>query len=155
MPGVESGRTRKEKKHKKHKKEKKHKKRKHHSQERTQRDRRSPEETLKPSDSHYDEDGGKRKRPRSPSAEPAALAQDSTTTAAKRAMMAPMSREQYERIQSQVHEVYDEASGRVRLIKGTGEVIERIVSRAEHAHINQLATRADGAFFQGATRGAR
>ena len=61
--------------------------------------------------------------------------------------MVPMSREQYEAEQSKIREVYDEESGRFRLIRGSGEIIERIVSQGEHARINQTATRGDGASF--------
>jgi hypothetical protein len=61
--------------------------------------------------------------------------------------MVPMSREQYEAQQSQIREVYDEESGRVRLVRGTGEIIERVVTRDQHLSINQRATRGDGSSF--------
>ena len=61
--------------------------------------------------------------------------------------MVPMSKEQYEAEQSKVREVYDEESGRYRLVRGSGEIIERIVSQSDHARINQAATRGDGASF--------
>jgi len=61
--------------------------------------------------------------------------------------MIPMSREQYEAQQSIVREVYDEETGRYRLIRGSGEVIERIVSRQHHNQINKIATKSDGASF--------
>ena len=61
--------------------------------------------------------------------------------------MVPMSREQYEAEQSKIREVYDEETQRVRLVRGSGEIIERIVSRADHQGINQRATRGDGASF--------
>mmetsp|Transcript_17391 Transcript_17391/g.40380 ORF Transcript_17391/g.40380 Transcript_17391/m.40380 type:complete len:275 (-) Transcript_17391:208-1032(-) len=67
--------------------------------------------------------------------------------AKKRAFMVPMTREQYEAQQSVIREVYDPESGRMRLVRGTGEIIERIVSRQDHDHINQIATRGDGASF--------
>ena len=35
-----------------------------------------------------------------------------------------------------------------RLVKGTGEIIERIVSRAEHRTINRMATLTDGMVYQ-------
>ena len=35
----------------------------------------------------------------------------------------------------------------VRLVRGTGEIIERIVSRNDHQRINQIATRNDGLSF--------
>lgn len=61
--------------------------------------------------------------------------------------MMPMSREEYEAEQSQIREVYDPESGRTRLVRGRGEIIERIVSRETHQTINQQATRGDGASF--------
>jgi hypothetical protein len=61
--------------------------------------------------------------------------------------MVPLSREQYEAQQSQIREVYDPESGRYRLVRGTGEIIERIVSRADHAAINKQATQGDGSSF--------
>ena len=64
-----------------------------------------------------------------------------------RRQMAPMSREEYERQQSQVRHVLDEETGRMRLVRGTGEIIETMVSRAQHAAINQQATRNDGSSF--------
>lgn len=65
----------------------------------------------------------------------------------KRGMMVPMSKAEYEKQQSQVRQVYDPESGRYRMVRGTGEIIESIVSRADHQRINQQATRGDGASF--------
>jgi Nuclear RNA-splicing-associated protein len=67
--------------------------------------------------------------------------------AARRMRMVPMTREQYEAEQSKVREVYDPETGRMRLVRGSGEIIERIVSREAHQQINQQATRGDGATF--------
>jgi len=61
--------------------------------------------------------------------------------------MVPMSKEQYDREQSVVREVYDPLSGRIRLVRGSGEIIERIVSSGAHKHINAVATRGDGNAF--------
>ena len=61
--------------------------------------------------------------------------------------LAPMSREEFEKQQSTIREVYDEQSGRIRLMRGTGEIIERIVSATEHASINRQATKGDGISF--------
>ena len=66
---------------------------------------------------------------------------------ATRRNMAPMTREQYETLQSQIREEYDPETGRNRLVRGTGEIIERIVSRSHHQAINRQATYGDGAFF--------
>ncbi|XP_026333513.1 ADP-ribosylation factor-like protein 6-interacting protein 4 [Hyposmocoma kahamanoa] len=65
--------------------------------------------------------------------------------------MAPMTKEEWEKRQSIVRRVLDEESGRYRLIKGDGEVLEEIVSRDRHKQINRQATQADGAFFQAQT----
>ncbi|KPJ04337.1 PREDICTED: ADP-ribosylation factor-like protein 6-interacting protein 4 [Papilio xuthus] len=65
--------------------------------------------------------------------------------------MAPMTKEEWEQRQSVVRRVMDEETGRYRLIKGDGEVIEEIVSRDRHRQINRQATNADGTFFQSQT----
>ncbi|CAJ1959149.1 unnamed protein product [Cylindrotheca closterium] len=72
-------------------------------------------------------------------------------TPKRKAMMVPMSKAEYDKQQSQVRQVYDPETGRVRLVKGTGEIIESIVSRADHQRINQQATRGDGASFARST----
>lgn len=61
--------------------------------------------------------------------------------------MVPMTREQYEKQQSTIREVYDPVSKRYRLVRGTGEIIERIVSKSDHEKINKIATRGDGINF--------
>ncbi|XP_038220777.1 ADP-ribosylation factor-like protein 6-interacting protein 4 [Zerene cesonia] len=65
--------------------------------------------------------------------------------------MAPMTKEEWEKRQSVVRRVLDEETGRYRLIKGDGEVLEEIVSRDRHKQINREATIADGNFFQSQT----
>ncbi|KAJ1930625.1 ADP-ribosylation factor-like protein 6-interacting protein 4 [Tieghemiomyces parasiticus] len=54
-----------------------------------------------------------------------------------------MTKEEYDRRQSVIRQVFDPLSGRTRLIKGDGEVIERIVSKEEQRHINRMATEGD------------
>ena len=66
---------------------------------------------------------------------------------AKSKSLAPMTREEYEKQQSTVREIFDPESGRHRLIRGTGEIIERIVSRSVHERINKIATAQDGMSF--------
>lgn len=61
---------------------------------------------------------------------------------------APESREEYEKRQSIIRKVYDEETGRHRLIRGDGEVIEEIVSKKTHEEINKTATQSDGSTFQ-------
>lgn len=68
--------------------------------------------------------------------------------------MVPMSREQYEAQQSIIREVYDPETGRTRLVRGTGEIIERIVSRDQHLSINKVATAGDGANYLRGISGA-
>jgi Nuclear RNA-splicing-associated protein len=74
-------------------------------------------------------------------------AEDKCNQPRKSRVLAPMSKAQHEAEQSKIREVYDEESGRYRLVRGSGEVIERIVSQADHARINQAATRGDGASY--------
>jgi hypothetical protein len=38
--------------------------------------------------------------------------------------------------QAVTREVYDEETGRYRLVRGTGEIVERIVSKSDHERIN-------------------
>jgi len=68
--------------------------------------------------------------------------------------MVPMTREEYEQQQRTVREIYDPESGRYRLVKGTGEIIERIVSRSDHERINKIATKGDGISFTRHVRNA-
>ncbi len=49
-------------------------------------------------------------------------------------------------MQSIVREVID-PNGRVRTMRGTSEVIERIVSREDHARLNRYATSGDGSGY--------
>ena len=44
--------------------------------------------------------------------------------------------------------MWDPDSGRERLVRGSGEIIEEIVSAGRQREINAAATRADGATFQ-------
>ena len=62
--------------------------------------------------------------------------------------MAPMTKEEWEKKESVIKKVYDPVSGRTRLIKGSGEVLEEIVSKDMHKQINKQATIGDGNFFQ-------
>ena len=67
---------------------------------------------------------------------------------AARSKRAPMTKEAYEKQQSEVRREYDEDTGRVRLVKGTGEILEECVSRERQREINKAATKGDGAAFQ-------
>lgn len=68
--------------------------------------------------------------------------------------MIPMRREEFEAQQQIIREVYDPESGRYRLVRGTGEIIERIVSRQDHERINKAATRGDGVSYARNVMGA-
>jgi len=65
------------------------------------------------------------------------------STIEKSKQMIPMTQEQYKAQQAIIREVYDPESGRMRLVRGTGEIIERIVRKEDHLRINQIATRTD------------
>ncbi|XP_055535504.1 ADP-ribosylation factor-like protein 6-interacting protein 4 [Wyeomyia smithii] len=66
---------------------------------------------------------------------------------------APETKEQYEARQSVLRRIVDPETGRTRLIKGDGEIVEECVSRERHQEINRLATANDGAEFQRRTIG--
>ena len=52
-----------------------------------------------------------------------------------------------------VRKVYDPDTGRHRLVKGSGEILEEIVSYSRHKEINRTATAGDGASFQAGLKG--
>jgi len=58
-----------------------------------------------------------------------------------------MTQQQYLELQSKVREVVDPQTGRTRLVRGTGEIIERIVSRDQHSRLNKSATLGDGSGY--------
>lgn len=60
----------------------------------------------------------------------------------------PMTKEEYEARQSIIRRVLDPETGRTRLIRGDGEVLEEIVSKDRHKDINKKATKGDGDAFQ-------
>lgn len=62
--------------------------------------------------------------------------------------MAPMTKTEWEKQQSVIRRVLDPETGRQRLVKGDGEIIEEIVSLKQHKEINKQATSSDGMFFQ-------
>merc|ERR1712183_138682 len=67
---------------------------------------------------------------------------------ADRKRMVPMTKEEWEKQQSVVKRVYDEDTGRIRLVKGSGEILEECVSKERQQAINKQATLADGQNFQ-------
>lgn len=62
--------------------------------------------------------------------------------------MKPMTKEEWDARQSVIRRVVDPETGRMRLIKGDGEVLEEIVTKERHKEINKQATRGDGLSFQ-------
>lgn len=66
----------------------------------------------------------------------------------------PETPEEYKKRQSQIRRVIDPETGRSRLIKGDGEVLEEIVSKERHKEINKQATDGDGWNFQSKTVGS-
>lgn len=60
----------------------------------------------------------------------------------------PLTKEEYEARQSVIRKVVDPETGRTRLVRGEGEIIEEIVSREKHKDINKQATKGDGDAFQ-------
>ncbi|KAK8805821.1 hypothetical protein WA158_002477 [Blastocystis sp. Blastoise] len=56
----------------------------------------------------------------------------------------PMTKEQYDKKKNTLREVYDEETGRWRLIRGDGEIVERIVTKEKQSEINKTATFYDG-----------
>uniref|UniRef100_A0A7M4FLP9 ADP-ribosylation factor-like protein 6-interacting protein 4 n=1 Tax=Crocodylus porosus TaxID=8502 RepID=A0A7M4FLP9_CROPO len=62
--------------------------------------------------------------------------------------MKPMTKEEWDARQSVIRKVVDPETGRTRLIKGDGEVLEEIVTKERHKEINKQATRGDGLVFQ-------
>ena len=60
--------------------------------------------------------------------------------------MRPMTPAEYKAKREAVKRVQDD-TGRWRLVRGDGEVLEEIVSRDRHLAINKQATRGDGEGF--------
>lgn len=60
----------------------------------------------------------------------------------------PMTKEMWEKKQSVVRREFDSDTGRVRLVKGGGEILEECVSKERQREINRQATVGDGAAFQ-------
>ncbi|XP_023699093.1 ADP-ribosylation factor-like protein 6-interacting protein 4 isoform X2 [Paramormyrops kingsleyae] len=60
----------------------------------------------------------------------------------------PLTKEEWEAQQSVIRRVVDPETGRTRLVRGEGEILEEIVSRDKHKEINKQATKGDGSAFQ-------
>jgi hypothetical protein len=57
-----------------------------------------------------------------------------------RRRLGPLSDAEYEEQRNRLREEYDPSTGRMRLVRGDGEIVERIVSREQHRAINAIAT---------------
>jgi len=126
------------KKHKKHKHKTHRTKRKHSSSpERSKRSKRKVKKTKNESD----ENSSSNEDIPGPS-----IPKDFKTEQTK--VPAPMTKEQWEEKRNVIRKVYDEETGRQRLVRGDGEILEEIVSKKRHAEINKQATAGDGNFFQ-------
>ena len=79
---------------------------------------------------------------------PATKAENENSSEDKKMAPAPMTKEEYDKKQSVVKRVFDEDTGRMRLVKGDGEIIEEIVSASRQKEINKMATKSDGQSFQ-------
>lgn len=66
---------------------------------------------------------------------------------ARLATKRPITKEEYDAKQAVIRRVVDPESGRTRLVRGEGEIIEEMVSREKHKDINKQATKGDGKFF--------
>merc|ERR1711936_471124 len=60
----------------------------------------------------------------------------------------PMTKEDWEKQRAVVRREFDSDTGRVRLVKGTGEILEECVSKDKQREINKQATLGDGVAFQ-------
>ncbi|XP_061758574.1 ADP-ribosylation factor-like protein 6-interacting protein 4 [Nerophis ophidion] len=67
---------------------------------------------------------------------------------ARLATRRPLTKEEYDARQSVIRKVVDPETGRTRLVRGEGEIIEEMVSRERHKDINKQATKGDGNSFQ-------
>ncbi|KAG2172788.1 hypothetical protein INT43_000135 [Umbelopsis isabellina] len=68
----------------------------------------------------------------------------------KKAIRVPQSKSEYDQEQSVVRKVVDPETGRTRLVKGSGEIIEEVVSKEKQREINRMATLTDGLSYQAA-----
>ncbi|ESO01246.1 hypothetical protein HELRODRAFT_192268 [Helobdella robusta] len=62
-------------------------------------------------------------------------------------MKTPMTKEEWDKEQKKLKRIYDPETGRNRLIRGSGEVMEEIVSKKRQKEINKNATTNDGQFY--------
>jgi len=150
----EGGKLLQDKKHRKEKKDKKRKKKKKKVSSSSDSDSDSSDEESKKKKKKVKKDKKKKKKKPIEDCEAelrasiAEVEEERRRREEERKKKAPMTKEEWEKKQSVVRREFDEDTGRVRLIKGDGEVLEECVSRERQQEINRAATRADGASFQ-------
>ncbi|XP_029639639.1 ADP-ribosylation factor-like protein 6-interacting protein 4 isoform X1 [Octopus sinensis] len=138
------------KKHKKHKKEKKKKKKK---KKHKKLDKSSADEKV--STGKEDVHSPLKTTEKVTSLQPASKVKESMTNedtlsapGPSPRILKPMTKEEWEKQQSVIRRVYDPTTGRNRLVKGDGEILEEIVSKERHQQINKQATVGDGLYYQ-------
>lgn len=67
---------------------------------------------------------------------------------ARLATKRPLTKEEYDARQSVIRKVVDPETGRTRLVRGEGEIIEEMVTKDRHKEINKQSTKGDGNAFQ-------
>jgi len=58
----------------------------------------------------------------------------------KRKTLIPMTQQEFIKKSNEISEIFDPDTGRTRLIKGSGEIIEKIVSRDQQNSIRKMAS---------------
>jgi hypothetical protein len=131
------------------KKRKRKKKKKQRKKERKRRKKKEKKQSRK----RYREDDEKmeiqKKKRKEQNANPSSINHDtqslpSSPPKQKKKVMVPMTKQEYDKVQSVIRRVYDDDTGRIRLVKGTGKIIEEIVTQSRHYDINKASTRGDG-----------
>jgi len=112
-----------------------------------QKKHKSKKKKKKKDHKHKDSDHEKKKEHKEKKVKLKATKPSETVPAASLAMR-PMTQAEWEAQQSVVRRVVDKETGRSRLVKGDGEILEEIVSRKQHLAINKKATLGDGLAFQ-------
>ncbi|CAO3670802.1 unnamed protein product [Umbelopsis ramanniana] len=78
-------------------------------------------------------------------------AEDSVSKAA----MVPQTKAEHDKEQNVVRKVVDPLTGRTRMVKGSGEIIEEVVSKDKQKDINRMATLNDGLSYEAAQLSGR
>ncbi|GAB1597753.1 ADP-ribosylation factor-like protein 6-interacting protein 4 [Argonauta hians] len=139
------------KKHKKHKKEKKKKKRKkkHKKHESSSSEYEKESDNKEGLKDHVKTTVKEVPQQLVPTGtEPTTNEEAGTLLGPSPRVLKPMTKEEWEKQQSVIRRVFDPTTGRNRLVKGDGEILEEIVSKERHQQINKQATIGDGLYYQ-------